>query len=248
MLAEERSSKIMNIIKNKGTVRVEDLARELDVSLMTVRRDLEKLKNEGILERCHGGAILKKEISYKEKRTLQIDEKINIAQRCAKMVRKGDTVFLDAGTTTYEIAKLICDIPSIAIVTNDIEIARLLLDTNVRLILCGGTVQKSTCSMVGDFAIHMMENMRTEIAFVGAASIDDDFNVLTPTSNKAVFKRTVCKYTNRAYLAVDSTKFGKQALLKVNHLSDYNGVITDRVFNEKEMKKIKKLNINIIPS
>ncbi|NLO10031.1 MAG: DeoR/GlpR transcriptional regulator [Clostridiales bacterium] len=246
MLAEERISKIIGIIKEKGTVRVDELAKELDVSLMTVRRDLEKLKNEGILERCHGGAILKKEVSYKEKRTLQIDEKIKIAQRCARMVRKGDTVFLDAGTTTYEIAKQIYDIPSISIITNDIEIARFLIDTTVRLILCGGTVQKSTCSMVGDFAIHMMENMRTEIAFIGAASIDDDFNVLTPTSNKAVFKRTVCKYTNRSYLAVDSTKFGKQALLKVNHLSDYVGVVTNKIFSEKEIEKIKKQNINII--
>ena len=246
MLAEERISKIIGIIKSKGTVRVDELARELDVSLMTVRRDLERLKNEGVLERCHGGAILKKEVSYKEKQTLQIDKKIKIAQRCAKLVRKGDTVFLDAGTTTYEIAKQICDIPSIAIITNDIEIARFLLETNVHLILCGGTVQKSTGSMVGDFAIQMMEDVRTEIAFIGAASIDDEFNVLTPTSNKAVFKRTACKYANRSYLVVDSTKFGKQALLKVNHLSDYTGVITDRVFSDKENEKIKKNNINII--
>jgi DeoR/GlpR family transcriptional regulator of sugar metabolism len=246
MLAEERISKIIDIIKDKGTVRVDELAKELDVSLMTVRRDLERLKNDGILERCHGGAILKKEVSYQEKRTLQIEEKIKIAQICARMVKRGNTVFLDAGTTTYEIAKLIFDIPSITIITNDIEIARLLIDTNARLILCGGTVQKSTCSMVGDFAIHMMENMRTEIAFIGAASIDNEFNVLTPTSNKAVFKRTVCKYSNRPYLVVDSSKFGKQALLKVNHLSDYVGVITNRVFSEKENNKLKNQNINII--
>ena len=122
MLAEERISKIISIIKNKGSVKVDELAKELDVSLMTVRRDLEKLKNEGILERCHGGAILKKEVSYKEKSTLQINEKIEIAQRCAKMVRKGDTVF-GCWHNHLEIAKLIHNIPSIAIITNDIEIA-----------------------------------------------------------------------------------------------------------------------------
>lgn len=246
MLPEERCHRIINIIKNKGAVKVDELAKELDVSLMTVRRDLEKLKNEGILERCHGGAILKNEVSYKEKRTLQNAEKIKIAERCAKMVRKGDTIFLDSGTTTYEIAKLICNIPSLTIITNDIEIARFLIDTNVHLMLCGGTVQKSTGSMVGEFAIRMMEDIRTEIAFIGAASIDDEFNVLTPTSNKAVFKRTVCKYANRSYLAVDQTKFGKQALLKVNHLSDYTGVVTDKEFNAKEQELIKKYKINII--
>lgn len=247
MLAEERISRIVDIIKSKGTVRVDELARAFDVSLMTVRRDLEKLKNEGILERCHGGAILKREVSYKEKQTLQIDEKKRIAQRCANLVRKGDTVFLDAGTTTYEIAKLISSIPSIAIITNDIEIARYLLETNVQLMLCGGTVQKSTGSMVGDFAIQMMQDIRTEVAFIGAASIDNEFNVLTPTSNKAVFKRTVCKYANHSYLVVDSTKFGKQALLKVNHLSDYTGVVTDKVFSKKESELLKEQNITIIP-
>ena len=247
MLAEERSAKIIDIIKDKGSVKVDELAKQLDVSLMTIRRDLEKLQNEGIIERCHGGAILRSEVSYKEKRTLQIEDKIKIAQRCANMVKKGSTVFLDAGTTTYEIAKLICNIPSIAIITNDIEIATFLLDTNARLILCGGSVQKSTGSMVGDFAIHMMENIRTEIAFIGAASIDDEFNVLTPTSNKVVFKRTVCRYTNRSYLAVDSSKFGRQALLKVNHLSDYSGVVTNKVFGDKEKELIKRQNINIIP-
>jgi len=246
MLPEERYQKIINIIKNKGAVRVDELAKELDVSLMTVRRDLEKLKNEGILERCHGGAILKKEVSYKEKKTLQIEEKMKIAQRCAKMVRKGDTVFLDAGTTTYEIAKLIYTIPSITVITNDIEIARFLIDTDVHLILCGGTVQKSTGSMVGEFAVQMMEDIRTEIAFIGAASIDNEFNVLTPTFNKAVFKRTVCKYANRSYLAVDSSKFGRKALLKVNHLSDYTGVVTDKIFNGKEKEIIEKYKINII--
>ena len=101
--------------------------------------------------------------------------------------------------------------------------------------------------MVGDFAIQMMENIRTEIAFIGAASIDDEFNVLTPTSNKAVFKRTVCRYTNRSYLAVDSSKFGRQALLKVNHLSDYSGVVTNKIFSNKEKELIKRQNINIIP-
>lgn len=244
MFAEERRNKIINTIRETGTVQVEELARNLDVSLMTIRRDLELLQQNGIIERCHGGAILKKEVAYTKKRTLQMEAKEKIADKCAQYVKKGNTVFLDAGTTTYEIAKRIRDISSITVITNDLEIAMLLLESDVNLLLCGGNVQKSTGSMLGDFTNQMVEELRTEIAFIGAASIDDEYNVLTPTSKKAVLKRLICKYANRSYLAVDHTKFGRQALIKVNHLSDYTGVITDKVFGEEDdILKQRKINI-----
>ena len=246
MLAAERHTKIIEMISETSAVQVEELAKVLDVSLMTIRRDLEKLGREGMIERCHGGAIIKREVSYTEKRTLQLDEKVKIAEKCAQFVKKGDAVFLDAGTTTYEIAKLIRNISSITIITNDLEIARLLIESNVNLMLCGGNVQKSTGSMVGAFANQMMEDMRIEISFLGAMSIDDQYNVLTPTSNKAVLKRTICKNSNQAYLAVDGSKFGKQALMRINHLSDYIGVVTNKVFSSEEDRKIKQMRINII--
>ncbi|MGB8452627.1 MAG: DeoR/GlpR family DNA-binding transcription regulator [Anaerocolumna sp.] len=246
MLAAERHTKIIQMISETGIVQVEELAKVLDVSLMTIRRDLEKLRQDGIIERCHGGAIIKKEVSYTEKRTLQIDEKIKIADKCAGFVKKGDAVFLDAGTTTYEIAKRIQNIPAITVITNDLEIARVLMESDARIMVCGGNVQKSTGSMVGAFANQMMEDIRTEIAFLGAMSIDDKFNVLTPTLNKAVLKRTICKNSIRAYLAVDDTKFGRQALMRINHLSDYTGVVTNKVLSTEEELKVKQMKINMI--
>lgn len=246
MLAAERHSKIIQMISETGAVQVEELAKVLDVSLMTIRRDLEKLRQEGIIERCHGGAVIKREVSYTEKRTMQIEEKIRIAVKCAGFVKKGDTVFLDAGTTTYEIAKRIQHIPGITVITNDLEIAGVLVESDVHLMLCGGNVQKSTGSMLGPFANQMMEDMRTEIAFLGAMSIDDKFNVLTPTLNKAVLKRIICKNSSRPYLAVDETKFGKQALMRINHLSDYAGVVTNKTFDREEEQKIRQMKINMI--
>ncbi len=246
MLAAERHSKIIQMISESGVVQVEELAKVLDVSLMTIRRDLEKLKQDGIIERCHGGAVIKREVSYMEKRTLKIEDKIKIAEKCASFVKKGDAVFLDAGTTTYEIAKRIQNIPGITVITNDLEIARVLLESDAHLMICGGMVQKSTGSMLGPFANQMMEDIRTEIAFLGAMSIDDNFNVLTPTINKAVLKRTICKNSSRPYLAVDESKFGKQALMRINHLSDYTGVVTNKSLNSEEEAKIKQMKINMI--
>lgn len=247
MLPAERHLKIIELISKNGSVQVEELAKVLNVSLMTIRRDLEKLKQDGRIDRCHGGAIIKREVPYTEKRVLETDVKQKIATQCAKLIKKGNAVFLDAGTTTYEIARAIKDIPALTVVTNDIEIARLLMDSTVNIIICGGSIQKSTGSMVGALANQMIENMRVDVAFMGATSIDDQYNVLTPTMDKAVIKQTTCKNSKEKYLVVDSSKFGRQALIKINHLSDYTGVLTNKKFTLEEEKKIKEMRITILP-
>ena len=247
MLPAERHLKIIDLISKNGSVQVDELAKILDVSLMTIRRDLEKLRQEGRIDRCHGGAVIKRETPYNEKRTLEIDEKRRIAELCVGFIKKGNAVYLDAGTTTYEIAQAIKDAVGLTVVTNDIEIARLLMSASINLIICGGTIQKSTGSMVGALANQMMKNLRVDVAFLGATSIDEEFNVLTPTMDKAVMKQTICKNAKEKYLVVDSSKFGKQALIKVNHLSDYTGVITNKKFTTEEIKQLEEMRITIIP-
>lgn len=245
MLAAERHLKIIEIISKNGSVQVEELAKLLDVSLMTIRRDLEKLRQEGRIDRCHGGAVIKKEVPYVEKLALEKDVKHLIAEQCARLVRKGNVVYLDAGTTTFEVAKALCDIPNITVITNDLEIAKLLITSTVNLIICGGTVQKSTGSMVGALANQMMENFRVDIAFLGAQSIDDNYNVLTPTMDKATMKQTICRNSKEKYLVADQSKFGRQALVKINHLSDYTAVITNKSFTEEEDKKLREMRVTI---
>lgn len=246
MLAAERHLKIIEIISKNGSVQVEELATILDVSLMTVRRDLEKLRQDGRIDRCHGGAVIKREVPYTEKKEMETEEKHRIAEQCARLVKKGNVVYLDAGTTTYEVAKAIIDIPNLTVITNDIEIAHILLDSTVNLIICGGTVQKSTGSMVGALANQMMESLRVDIAFLGAQSIDDQFNVLTPTMDKAVMKQTICKNSKEKYLVVDSLKFGRQAMIKINHLSSYTAVITNKRFTPEEEKKLREARVTVI--
>lgn len=246
MLAAERHLKIIEIISKSGAVQVEELAKVLDVSLMTIRRDLEKLKQEGRIDRCHGGAVIKREIPYTEKQALETEEKHRIAEHCVGLVKKGNVIFLDAGTTTYEVAKLIKDIPNLTVVTNDIEIARILLHSTINLIICGGTVQKSTGSMVGALANQLMENIRLDVAFMGAQTIDEHFNVMTPTVDKAILKQTICRNSKEKYLVVDRSKFARQALIKINDLSGYTAVITNKKFTPEEEKRLRDMRVTII--
>lgn len=246
MLAAERQSWILERIKEQGSVQVEWLAEELNVSPMTIRRDLEKLQETNMVERCHGGAVAKQEVTYADKQTSHKSEKENIAKICARFVSEGDTVFLDAGTTTYEIAQRIKEIPEIMVVTNDLEIAQLLKNSPGDIILCGGVVQKSTGSIFGYYTTQMLKDFRFDVGFFGGASINEDFDVLTPTIDKAFMKRETARQCERAYLAVDSSKFNRQAMTKINHLGDYTAVVTNKTFSEKENQRLKSLGAKII--
>ncbi len=246
MLAAERQTRITELIEAKGSVQVEELARELKVSTMTIRRDLVKLEESGRIERCHGGAVAKQEVSYEDKQVQNQREKNKIADRCAGLVSPGDTVFLDAGTTTYEIAKRICNIQGITIVTNDLEIAQIVKQGGAELFVCGGWVQKSTGSMLGYYATGFLLDFRFDAGFFGAASISDKLEVMTPTVDKAFLKRETALRCEKSYLVVDNSKFGRQSMVKINGLRDYTAVVTDRDFTSKEREIIIRDKIRII--
>lgn len=250
MLPLERIDKIMEILNEQGSVTIEKLAQTMDVSEMTIRRDLEKCKRLGTVHRCHGGAVLKNELvsemSYEEKAGENRQIKHQLATCCVSLVAPHSTIYLDAGTTTHAIAEHICHIPGLTVVTNDLNIASFLTKTQVEIIVLGGTVQSSTCSMQGSVTRHFLDDIRISIAFLGAMSINDDFDTLTPTLEKAFLKRQVVASANESYLVADSSKFHRQALYRINSLADYTAVITDAQFGEEEKRVIKEKEIKII--
>lgn len=246
MFAAERQAKILEVMQREGSVQVDKLATEMRVSSMTIRRDLEKLQDKGKVERRHGGAVLKQEVTFENKMVSNCEEKHRIAEAAAVHVKKGDTVFLDSGTTVLEIARLISEIPELLIVTNDLQIAAFLKDTSADIFVCGGSLQKSTGSMLGYYATQMLEQFNFNIGFFGAASIDDRFQVQTPTVDKAFLKRTCVKRCEKSYLVVDESKFRKSAMLTINRLCDYSAVITNCKFTEEEYRHLAERNVSIV--
>lgn len=242
----EREQYILSQIQTAGSVQVEDLAQELGVSLMTIRRDLTNLKEKGLIERCHGGAIQKQEVPYSSKIIVNSSEKNKIAQVAIRYIHKNDTVFLDAGTTTYYIANWLLDRDDLTIVTDDLQIACLLAKSNMQVFICGGYIQKSTGCVMGTFANQMIDNFCIDIAFLGAAAIDDQFNILTPTIEKIELKRQIVKSSNQTYLVTGKDKFNKRAVIKINSAAEYTGIITDMHFTEEEELLLRKKHITII--
>ena len=242
----ERERYILDKIKTAGSVQVDSLAKELDVSTMTIRRDLTSLKTRGLISRCYGGAIIKQETPYHNKKVSNAAEKCRIAKAAIKLIKANDTVFLDAGTTTYQIALLIADREDVTVITDDVQIAMMLSQSRINVYVCGGYIQKATGCVMGMFAEQIIGNFLIDAAFIGTAAIDEAFTVRTPTLEKVALKRKIAENSDRAYLVADREKFNKRATIKINTLADYTGVITDKKFTEKELITLRKKRINVI--
>jgi len=252
LLPEERRKLLLGQLNENGSVTIPELARHFGVSEMTIRRDLDKCRRQGYLERCRGGAVLRGdnvgEEDYSKKMSANLEAKRRIASYCAGLVQEGMQIYLDAGTTTYYIAQELLSIPRVTFLTNDLKIALFLSRYKREVIVLGGHIQNSTGSAVGALTLEMAERFCVDIAFLGTACINENFDVLTPTIDKAFMKRAILRNAKECFLTADSTKFRQSALVRVNSLADYTAVVTDRRFTEeeKQLAQAKKIEVIVV--
>lgn len=250
MLAEQRLENIMQIIKNQGFAEVDKLAGSLNVSEMTIRRDLQKLSEMGLILRKHGGASLLSSVQvendYALKKSRNQEDKKKIAAKALSYIHNGDAVYLDGGTTTFEIASQLYLFKNLTVVTNDIVIAAELAKTDVEIIMVGGSIQKKTKTIIGQYAIDFIKQFHVTSVFLGTSSINQNFDVFSPTIEKAVLKKAVLGIAEQSFLVADASKFYGYSLNRFGNLYDFTGVITNMEFSDSECKKISNLKINMI--
>ncbi|NLI91122.1 MAG: DeoR/GlpR transcriptional regulator [Peptococcaceae bacterium] len=251
MLTEERRKGILDFVTKEGRAEVAELAEHFQVSTMTIRRDLNALNSKGLLERARGGALanesLVNEIPYKVKATSNVDIKKSIAQEAVSFVKDGDSVILDAGSTTLQIAKQLKLIKKdITVVTNDLNIAlELADDPNVKVITTGGRVQPGTYSLYGEDAVTFITSVSVNIVFLGGSAIDTTSGVYTPTLEKAHLKRAMINSAAKIILAADHTKFGNRAFAKVCDFDEVDVVISDNKLDSISIQQIEKMGISL---
>ncbi len=252
MLIEERIMHIRSILDKDKSINVEIAAKLFNVSPMTIRRDLEKITQEDKnICRCHGGAFVltdvKTEEKFEGKLSLNISGKKQIALRALDEIGNNDVIYLDAGTTTYELAKLLNNINlSLTVITNDIVIAKELDRENINVLVTGGVLQKSTWCLLGNIAEDALKKFRPKLVFMGCTAIDENFNILTPTIEKTTIKPIVVNSSLKSFLLADKNKFYKYSPYIINTLADYTSVITDKVLTKNESQLVEKMGINII--
>lgn len=226
-------------LRRAGSVRVRELVETLGVSEMTVRRDLDELRVLGLLEKVHGGAIRRQdrtsdEPGFAAKSGREQREKHAIAVRAMQMVSAGSAIGLTAGTTTFALAKLLVEVPSLTVVTNSVRVADVFhasgrIDTTV--VLVGGVRTRSE-ALVGPVALTTLRSLHVELLFMGVHGMDEEAGFTTPNLLEAETNRSFLRTAQRCVVLADHTKWGVRALSSIAALKRAECVITDDLLGD----------------
>lgn len=241
MLTSDRKSSILHYINENQTADVSTLAQLFNVSEVTIRRDLNELHEAGQVRRVHGGAerifLLTEEPQYIRKLKENNQSKQRIAKESLRFIQDNMVIFLDAGTTIFEIAKVIIEenYYNLTLITNDLNTAYLIHQSNKNnLIIVGGNVTKGNGNIQGTLSNEMLNNINPQLSFIGSSSIDNDLKLYSPDEQKIYLKKSIMINSSKTILAVDSTKFEKRSLYYITDMNKFDGVITDYKFLEEQ--------------
>ena len=230
MLTEDRHSNILSLLDKEGSVTVQQLMKELQTSESTIRRDLNQLDSQGFLTKVHGGAIAKNTIystmdeNVMNRKALNADAKIKIAKYAASLIEPGDFVYLDAGTTTYQMLDYLGHTAgSVTYVTNGVQHASRLAAMGCKVYLPGGRLKANTQAVIGTEAIRSISNYNFTKGFFGTNGISKQSGLTTPDMNEAMVKKTAMGQCREVFVLADHSKFGN--ISSVTFGSFQNGTI-----------------------
>ncbi|CAG7643815.1 putative HTH-type transcriptional regulator YdjF [Paenibacillus solanacearum] len=250
MLPEIRHAKIIEALNETGSVKVSDISKSFQVTEKTIREDLEKLEQRGILKRVHGGAVLVEHddsmLPILKRRVRQRPEKEQIAMEAARLIEDGQIVLLDAGSTTLELASLIKD-RELTVVTNDTKIADMLAASHqIELCVLGGYRRKGTYTIIGPSAIQMMDELNVDIAFLGCTGIDLQRGLSIFHREEAELKKRMMKASRKVVLLADHSKFDRTALVSFAALEEIHMLITDADTSSAMAEQIEQRGIQVV--
>jgi DeoR family transcriptional regulator of aga operon len=250
VLNEERRRLIVEILNREGRVLVGALARHFRTSQVTIRKDLEALQAHGRIHRTHGGALPARESALedptlREKEKLHRKEKLQIAAAAARMVREGQVVILDSGTTTTAIARALRKFENLTIITNAVNIAAELSGSSLEVILTGGTLRKNSFSLVGPIAEETLRRLNADILFLGVDGLDVHYGLSTPNLLEAKVNRCMMEVARIVVAVCDSSKFGRRSLSSIAPLSGVQQLITDRGIPKADLVAVRKMGLEV---
>jgi DeoR family transcriptional regulator of aga operon len=250
VLNEERRRHILEILNRDGRVLVVDLARQFRTSQVTIRKDLDALQAHGRIHRSHGGALPARDSALddptlREKEKLHRKEKLQIAAAAARMVREGQVVILDSGTTTTAIARALRKFQTLTVITNAVNIAAELSGSSLEVILTGGTLRKNSFSLVGPIAEETLRRLNGDILFLGVDGFDVQHGLTTPNLLEAKVNRAMMDVAKLVVAVCDSSKFGRRTLSSIAPPSGVHYLITDRGIPKRDLAALKKSGVQV---
>ncbi|MFB6945357.1 DeoR/GlpR family DNA-binding transcription regulator [Streptomyces sp. NPDC060286] len=256
LLAEQRRALILDEVRRRGGVRVNELTRKLSVSDMTVRRDLDTLARQGLIEKVHGGAVPVVEASthepgFEAKSALELTAKEDIARAAAAMAVPGSAIALSGGTTTYALAQQLLDVPDLTVVTNSVRVADVFHSaqrpgaaggarTGAATVVLTGGVRTPSDSLVGPVADQAIASLHFDVLFLGVHGISVEAGLSTPNLAEAETNRRFVQSARRVVVVADHTKWGTVGLSSFATLAQVDTFVTDAGLSAAAREEIEE--------
>lgn len=253
LLTEQRRRSLLDLVDQEGQVTVADMVRRFSISAVTIRGDLDALASIGAVVRSHGGAVRRLEASQdyplRAKETLHRDEKLRIGKAAAELVQPGETIILDSGTTTAEIARYLkkLKIQPLTIITNALNIAADLADAaGISLIMIGGLLRPVSCSFVGPQAEAMMHEFHADRLFLAVDGFDLENGPSTPDVLEAQLNNVMIRSAKEVNVVTDFSKLGRRSVSKIGPFERIRRLITDKRATPEFTQGLRNRGIEVI--
>lgn len=253
LLLEERRRAILDMVEERGRIMIADLVSRFQISAVTARADLDALSETGAIVRCHGGAVRALEptrdypVAFKA--AIHRPEKIRIGQTAAKLVRPNETIILDSGTTTLEVARHLktMNLRGVTVITNALNVAAELADDpGVTLIMVGGIYRHISTSFVGPQAEAMLRELHADRFFLAVDGLDTDYGPTTPDILEAQLNGRMMEVAKETVVVSDSSKLGRRSLSRIGPIEKIARVITDKRAPEECVRQLRAKGIEVI--
>jgi DeoR/GlpR family transcriptional regulator of sugar metabolism len=248
--APQRRDQLRRIVEARRAVRVEDLRDALGVSLATVRRDLDELQEAGHLRRVHGGAVALDarpvERRFEAKASSHADAKRRIAQRAARLVEEGESVYLDSGSTCLEVARQLVTRPDVTVVTNSLPAAVELVGRGPRVIVVGGELRPLSQALVGPLSRPLLERLWVDRAFMGTFGLSLEAGLTTTDAAEAFTKELVLGRARQVILLADRSKLGTRAFAHAGRLDQVDVLVTDRALEPHVAEVFDRFGVEVL--
>lgn len=227
-----RRDAIVQQVEQRGFITIAALVKHFDVTPQTIRRDVNALDAEGRVSRFHGGAgpaSSSQNVGYRLRKVLHLEEKRRIAQTVAARIPDGASLFVNIGTTNEEIARALVDHQGLRVVTNNLNVAGVLLNAgDCEVTIAGGLVRKSDGGVVGEATIDLINQFKVDYGIIGISGIDMDGDLLDYDYREVRVARAIMRNARRVFLAADHSKFGRPAMVRLSSITEVSAFFTDR--------------------
>ena len=251
MIKKKRQAQILEILLKEEAITVTVLAELLNVSTVTIRKDLTELEQANKLYRSHGKAIMINPFSYNrsvnEKEKIAVEQKDAIGREAAKLITRDDSIIIASGTTVHALARNIKPIHRLTVVSASLTVSEILSqDENNDILQLGGMLRHSSLSVVGQYSKQILENCSFSKLFIGVDGIDFDFGFTTTDMREAELNQQMMRAAQKVIVLADSSKFGKRGFAKIGNIEDIDVIITDAGVSQNVINLINDHGITLI--